>query len=311
MPPALFLYFKYSLISNFKLSWKSGLHLLPFIILNLLMLPDIYLIDLSTTTGNEELLNIINIILYISIYIQSFTYIVFTYLLLIKRKHLYTEYYSNTDIRQYNYLFQLNSMLLAIFILSAAGKYIFYNIEGSPEAEYARHIVLFSTLIMFCWIILKGLQSPELFQGEGFNPIPVSTLVKEDSAVFSSERKSDTSIRSKEILESINRLTGYMKENEPFMDSSLSIFKLANQIEIPSKDLSIIINHHMKKHFFDFINEYRIEKAKMLLKDPDKVKWTILEILYEVGFNSKSSFNTAFKKHAGTTPTLFRAGSLY
>jgi len=67
-----------------------------------------------------------------------------------------------------------------------------------------------------------------------------------------------------------------------------------------------MINHHLNKHFFDFVNEFRIEKAKSLLTNPAKQDLTIQEILYEVGFNSKSSFNTAFKKHCGLTPTQYR-----
>ena len=60
------------------------------------------------------------------------------------------------------------------------------------------------------------------------------------------------------------------------------------------------------KLFFDFVNEYRIKKAMEMLSDTNKKDLTVLEILYKVGFNSKSSFNTAFKKHAGKTPTQFR-----
>jgi len=67
-----------------------------------------------------------------------------------------------------------------------------------------------------------------------------------------------------------------------------------------------LINHHMDQHFFDFVNEYRIQKAMNILKDKSKKELTILEILYEVGFNSKSSFNTSFKKYTRLTPTEYR-----
>ncbi|WP_236900521.1 helix-turn-helix domain-containing protein [Elizabethkingia ursingii] len=53
-----------------------------------------------------------------------------------------------------------------------------------------------------------------------------------------------------------------------------------------------------------------IKKAKEILKDSSQKNLTILEILYQVGFNSKSSFSTSFKKHRGTTPTDFRKNSL-
>ena len=77
-------------------------------------------------------------------------------------------------------------------------------------------------------------------------------------------------------------------------------------MNIKTKDLSILINHNLNQHFFDFVNGYRIRKAMEILQNPKKSELTILEILYEVGFNSKSSFNTAFKKHTGITPTEFR-----
>lgn len=68
----------------------------------------------------------------------------------------------------------------------------------------------------------------------------------------------------------------------------------------------VLINHQLDQHFYDFVNTYRIENAMGILKDSSKSKVTALEILYEVGFNSKSSFNTAFKKHTGNTPTSLR-----
>ena len=100
-----------------------------------------------------------------------------------------------------------------------------------------------------------------------------------------------------------------MIAQEPYLDPSLTIQQLADQIELPVKELSVLINHHMDQHFFDFVNEYRIQKAMHLLRDPEKRDVTVLEILYEVGFNSKSSFNTSFKKYTNLTPTAFRNAS--
>ncbi|WP_315822417.1 helix-turn-helix domain-containing protein [Paraflavitalea speifideaquila] len=93
------------------------------------------------------------------------------------------------------------------------------------------------------------------------------------------------------------------------MEPSLTVHGLATQMKIPARDLSILINHHLGQHFFDFINEYRIRKAMSILKDPARQQLNIQEVFYEVGFNSKSSFNTAFKKYAGMTPTQYRIQS--
>jgi YesN/AraC family two-component response regulator len=100
-----------------------------------------------------------------------------------------------------------------------------------------------------------------------------------------------------------------MTEAEPYLDPSLTIQELANRINMPVRDLSVLINHHMNQHFFDFVNEFRIQKAMEILKNQSKNHLTILEILYEVGFNSKSSFNTSFKKYTTLTPTDYRNSS--
>ena len=97
-----------------------------------------------------------------------------------------------------------------------------------------------------------------------------------------------------------------METAKPFLNPSLSIRNLAEEIKMNPRELSILINQQLKQHFFDFVNEYRINEAMKILKDPTKNELTVLEILYEVGCNSKSSFNTAFKKHTGVTPTEFR-----
>lgn len=109
-----------------------------------------------------------------------------------------------------------------------------------------------------------------------------------------------------EDLELIQKIKLYMETHEPFLNASLSMYQLAKQLDMPSHELSQLINHKLNKHFFDFVNEYRVNKAMGLLRNPQNSKMTVLEILYEVGFNSKSSFNTVFKKNTGKTPTQYR-----
>jgi AraC-like DNA-binding protein len=109
-----------------------------------------------------------------------------------------------------------------------------------------------------------------------------------------------------EIDKKVSVLNSYMAESEPYLDPSLSIYDLSKQIDIPAKDLSLLINHDLNQHFFDFVNGFRIRKAMEILKDPRKNDLTVLEILYDVGFNSKSSFNTAFKRYTRLTPTEYR-----
>jgi AraC-like DNA-binding protein len=76
---------------------------------------------------------------------------------------------------------------------------------------------------------------------------------------------------------------------------------------VGERDLSQALNHSLRRHFFDFINQARIEHAQALIADDLDRRKTLLDIAYASGFNSKSSFNTAFKKHAGQTPSAYRA----
>ena len=101
-------------------------------------------------------------------------------------------------------------------------------------------------------------------------------------------------------------LKNYMSSEKPFLDPALTIQDSWRAINVPIRELSVLINQHWGRHFDDFVNTYRIETAMQNLKDPSKQRVTVPEILYEVGFNSKSSFNTAFKKQTGNTPTAFR-----
>ena len=76
-------------------------------------------------------------------------------------------------------------------------------------------------------------------------------------------------------------------------------------LSLRPKILSQVINETIGQTFFDFINRYRIEEAKRLLTNPADKKITVLEVLYEVGFNSKSSFNKNFKKVTGQSPSEY------
>ncbi len=97
-----------------------------------------------------------------------------------------------------------------------------------------------------------------------------------------------------------------MVSSRPFLNPTLSLKGLAELIDMKERDVSQIINEKMQMSFHDYINQLRIHHAKTLMQNSQDPKMTILEILYESGFNSKSSFNAAFKKHSGQTPTEFR-----
>jgi len=103
----------------------------------------------------------------------------------------------------------------------------------------------------------------------------------------------------------IEKLQKIMIVDKPFLRSDFSQPDLARQCGISVHQLSQIINDGLGKNFFEWVATYRVEEAKRLLKDQPNIK--VEEIAEQVGYNSKSSFNTVFKRNTGLTPSEFRA----
>ncbi|MCP9766487.1 helix-turn-helix domain-containing protein [Lacihabitans sp. LS3-19] len=100
----------------------------------------------------------------------------------------------------------------------------------------------------------------------------------------------------------IEKLENFILENQPFKNPKISLNELATQVDIQAHVLSKIINEHYNQNFFDFINSYRVEEFKRMIKEPEYHNLTFLGLAYEVGFNSKTAFNRSFKKITNQTP---------
>ncbi|MFK7772502.1 MAG: helix-turn-helix domain-containing protein [Saprospiraceae bacterium] len=98
------------------------------------------------------------------------------------------------------------------------------------------------------------------------------------------------------------KLLDLITTKEPYLDSNLTLKKLADSIDIHSNQLSWLLNQYFGKSFNEFINHYRVETFKQIAKDPKNAHITLIGLAYESGFNSKTVFNTYFKKETGTTP---------
>ncbi len=133
-------------------------------------------------------------------------------------------------------------------------------------------------------------------------PVFHSALSSEESKrkYFSSKL---TLLDKREMIQTI-RVS--MRNNHLYLDPELSIEKLATISGLSTRNISQVINEIANQNFYDFVNTYRIEEAKTQLANPENSSKTVLEILYAVGFNSKSVFNAIFKKKTGVTPTQYR-----
>jgi AraC-like DNA-binding protein len=109
-----------------------------------------------------------------------------------------------------------------------------------------------------------------------------------------------------EVDRCFERLQHVMVSQRLYKDYTLTLPKVAKHVGVSSHMLSATINSKAEQNFSDYINTYRIREAQQLLTDPGNSHQKIAAIAFETGFNSLSSFNTAFKKTTSTTPSEYR-----
>ena len=103
-------------------------------------------------------------------------------------------------------------------------------------------------------------------------------------------------------------VAGYVRQHKPYLNPNLTIHELAAGLQLPPYVLSRVINEGFGQNFFDFINAYRVEEFKQLMAAPQARQYTLLALALEVGFNSKTAFNRAFKKQTEQTPREYFSG---
>lgn len=206
------------------------------------------------------------------------------------------DYFSNIEDKTLNWL---RWMMLALVAALAWGLFKSVWITVYPSQEMLSNAI--ASLIEYAWVVgfgFFGLRQSEIFEVAAEGPaIEVPTRA--------AERKYLKSTLPPELEERIaERLERVMTEQKLYRDPNLSLSRLSREIGASPNHLSQTLNNSIGRNFFDYVNAYRIEEAAELLLSTDL---TILAIAYEVGFNSRSTFNVAFKKHKGSPPSEWRA----
>jgi len=107
-------------------------------------------------------------------------------------------------------------------------------------------------------------------------------------------------------IDLLNRLIQLMEEEKPYLQEQIQINDIVKLLSTNRNYLSQVINDHFGTNFNNFVNEYRVKEARKMILKSDYQQFTIEAIGQMVGFHSKASFNTAFKKFTGVTPSFFR-----
>jgi len=290
--PLLLLYTQSLTTKNFRLKFVHLLHAIPFLTVLLLLYvfyydqsPEMQRLALEDVKEGSDLSMIL---------ISAFGFVYeLSYLLAIRVR---IRNYRATIVQQFSNLDKINlswlNFLVNVFIVSVLASTLANILRHSQLIRMDQGAIILGLVGLLYFInsvLLKGLHQNEMFLG-------------------AQRSASDNSAPSTEENQSlIHKLNTHIAENKPYLDPELTLNDLSSQLNISSRQLSTLINAELGKSFFDLINSYRIEEAKRILREFGDPKLTVLEVMYEVGFNSKSSFNTAFKKYTGSTPTAYRS----
>ncbi|WP_136465683.1 helix-turn-helix domain-containing protein [Flagellimonas onchidii] len=132
-------------------------------------------------------------------------------------------------------------------------------------------------------------------------------LFKNPSLLKHSNSKKQQNIRleTHQLKDYASQMEQLMELKKLYLDPNCSLNKVATEMKLPAYLISHVVNNALDKSFPDFLNSYRIEEVKTRLLQPKNKNVKIASLAYDCGFNSLSSFNIAFKKSTGITPSKF------
>jgi AraC-like DNA-binding protein len=300
--PTIYFYTQSVLNKDFSITFKKAKHLFPFIIF--FSCTEIYFLAQPVKFQERVLSDILQhhlpwpvSIVSTLIFIQFLLYIIASLREVSLFKKAANQHFSNKKQTEVSWLFSTIIFFWLIVIITIVNGLL---VQTSWSSFYlvGFNLIILAMLVFIVTVLLKALQKPYFlsFAEESDSPSLLQTSLTDSE-----------SIEKEKMLQMI---LIHMQNNKPFLEPELTLDQLASQLFMKPRVLSQTINEVLGQNFYDFVNHFRIEEASHLLTNPKDKKITVLEVLYAVGFNSKSSFNTLFKKYTGSTPTDFRKKQL-
>ncbi len=304
--PAYFLapifYISISFFIKPNLVWrkKDNLHFLSGIFFSVLVLSIIIIAENPKNIQTEDS-KLIDFYKYISYFfliifpIQLIVYCLLTYKKLKKHQNNIKIFSSNTeniDLKWLENIVLVINILLSIWIFD-----IIFSISNKNF-----ELINFFLLIGIYFIAYHFIKQKEIYPFSEHQKNEIIEIIEEID-LFDTKRKliNDEKLESQKL-----DLLNLIQSKKSYLDSEISLIKLANEMKCSPHQLSYLINNGFDENFYQFINRFRIEEAKKMILDPKMNHLSLLGIGFEVGFNSKSVFNTTFKKTTGKTPSEFK-----
>ncbi|UWX61550.1 helix-turn-helix domain-containing protein [Chryseobacterium oranimense] len=262
------------------------------------ILPVIFWINiLLQRFGGFEDQTVFNYVFIGLILFQAIFYTALSYFTIQKHKKRIQQFSANTEGINLNWL---EYITIIIFIINIV--YVVYNL--SYDSRALNFFINGAFLLVIYSVGYYSLKQKEIY--------PLEEKQREELISIDEDQETEEVrkklISDEELIRIKTQLEDIMNRQKPYLDSELNLIRLSELLSVSTHHLSYVINTGFKKNFFQYVNEYRIGYAKRLLKDSQS-KLSILGIAYESGFNSKTSFNTTFKKLTGQTPSEYKNGS--
>jgi len=318
--PFLFIYAKMLVLSKPVFRWKYLLHFIPFFLISFY-----FLFIISDSKAIEELnqsflggtISTTHIV-YATLLIISIIYYVIRVLVLlnIHRIKMLNHFSYESEKNNLNWLKTI-SIIFAIIYPSAVLARIFNMVADYEVFSPIIFPVIGFTLFAYALSIF-GFQQDSIFISPSFarlqsrrERLEKIDEEKEDFKVIEEEVIENTKyeksgLKPETYAEYTDKIMEYMKTEKPYLDSSFSIQKMAEDLQIQKFYITQVLNEHLNKNFYTFVNDFRIEEVKNIIKNNKNNKYTLLSLAFDAGFNSKTSFNTTFKKYTGKTPSQYR-----
>ena len=279
--PLIYLYIQSLIYQNFVWRWRDLGHFLPGLLLSLAVFAKIPMLWWSAG------LTLLSMVVYVLLAAQSYR----------RFSRTLSQTQSAEDqiaMRWAWRMLQLNIVAVVLNLLNI----LLLVLTGQSTLKMLAEVSMF----VFLWLLVNilgihGRVQHQLFAG----------ITAEDEAIAEQSGKAPPLELSEERQRLIEqKLLQHMQVQQPFLDPMFNLQMLGRQLGETPRYVSVVINQRLGQSFADFVNDYRLQQVKRSLADPQEQR-TILQIIYDCGFSTKSNFNRAFKQQEGMTPSAYRA----
>ncbi|WP_275314653.1 helix-turn-helix domain-containing protein [Tenacibaculum bernardetii] len=225
---------------------------------------------------------------------------IYSFFILYKKEKFFTKILSFDNLKWIHTFFQLTAVGYMLWILALIIK-VNMNFTGFIFSYYPLRAY---TTVLIYWLGYQGFKQIRILKER--KHIRKSLLINLNNDVTEDFKLKSEEVSSEKHKEQFIEIDTFIDKKKKYLVSKYTLQNLSKDTKLSSSTLSLIINNIAGKSFTDYLNEKRINQAKLLLLDTDYAKYTITSIGLESGFNSKSTFYTVFKKHTSYTPVQYK-----